>query len=542
MKGSKGMNEQEPVLENVPDAVVRTRRRFSIVWVVPMVAALIGGWLAYKALSEKGPTITITFETAEGLEAGKTKIKYKDVKIGQVESISVSEDLSHVIVNAALVRDSKRYLTENTRFWVVRARIAAGEVSGIGTIFSGAYIGIDPGKPGKSARSFKGLETPPIVTTDLPGGHFMLRAERLSSLDVGSPIYYRQIEVGQVVAYQLEEEGEAVGIKIFIHAPHHERVHENTHFWNAGGLDVSVDASGIKVNTESFVTMMIGGIACETPMDSEPGPAAKEDHIFRLYDSRQESYERTYVRKVRWLLNFDGSVRGLAIGAPVEFRGIKVGKVVDLELEFDWEKMTFRIPVVIEIEPDRIRMTGTRTMDKREGNEILVEKGLRAQLKQGSLLTGQLYVDLDIHPDEPPRKIIYSGKYPEIPTVPTPMEEITRSITKIVEKVEKLPLEEIGNDLRDTMAHLNKSTERLEGLIKNFDEKVAPAVTATLNQTQTALIKVERLMSAESPTGHELKRALSELADAARNISVLMDYLGRHPESLVFGKEKRDEN
>jgi len=144
-----------------------------------MVAALIGGWLAYKALSEKGPTITITFETAEGLEAGKTKIKYKDVKIGQVESISVSEDLSHVIVNAELVRDSKRYLTENTRFWVVRARIAAGEVSGIGTIFSGAYIGIDPGKPGKSARSFKGLETPPIVTTDLPGGHFMLRAERL---------------------------------------------------------------------------------------------------------------------------------------------------------------------------------------------------------------------------------------------------------------------------------------------------------------------------------------------------------------------------
>ncbi|MES0397593.1 MAG: MlaD family protein [Syntrophobacteria bacterium] len=536
------MNEQEPVLENVPDAVVRTRRRFSIVWVVPMVAALIGGWLAYKALSEKGPTITITFETAEGLEAGKTKIKYKDVKIGQVESISVSEDLSHVIVTAELVRDSKRYLTENTRFWVVRARIAAGEVSGIGTIFSGAYIGIDPGKPGKSARSFKGLETPPIVTTDLPGGHFMLRAERLSSLDVGSPIYYRQIEVGQVVAYQLEEDGQAVGIKIFIHAPHHERVRENTRFWNAGGLDVSVDASGIKVNTESFVTMMIGGIAFETPMDSGPGSAAKEDHIFRLYDSRQESYERTYVKKVRWLLNFDGSVRGLAMGAPVEFRGIEVGKVVDLELEFDWEKMTFRIPVVIEIEPDRIRMTGTRTMDRREGNEILVEKGLRAQLKQGSLLTGQLYVDLDIHPDEPPRKIIYSGKYPEIPTVPTPMEEITRSITKIVEKVEKLPLEEIGNDLRDTMAHLNKSTEHLEGLIQNFDEKVAPAVTATLNQTQTALIKVERLMSAESPTGHELKRALSELADAARNISVLMDYLGRHPESLVFGKEKRDEN
>ena len=535
------MNEQEPIFEDIPDAVVQTRKRFSIVWVVPIVAALIGGWLAYKALSEKGPTITITFGTAEGLEAGKTKIKHKEVEIGQVESISLSQDLSHVVVTAELVKASKRYLTENTRFWVVRARVAAGEVSGLGTIFSGAYIGIDPGKRGKPARSFNGLERPPIVTTHLPGRHFMVKAERLSSLDVGSPVYYRQIKVGQVVAYELEKDGQAIGIKIFIRAPHHERVRENTRFWNAGGLDVSVDASGIKVNTESFVTMMIGGIVFETPMDSGPSPAAKEDHMFRLYESREESYEKIYVTRTRWLLHFDGSIRGLAIGAPVEFRGIEVGKVIDSKLEFDWENMAFRIPVVIEIEPDRITMTGKQAIDRRRGNEILVEKGLRAQLKQGSLLTGQLYIDLDIHPDAPPRKIVYGGKYPEIPTIPTPLEEITRSITQIVEKLEKLPLEQIGNDLRDTMVHLNKSTEQLKELMQNLDEHLAPAATIALEQTETTLIKLDRLLNAESPTGHELKRALGELADAARNISVLTDYLGRHPESLVFGKEKGDE-
>jgi paraquat-inducible protein B len=229
------------------------------------------------------------------------------------------------------------------------------------------------------------------------------------------------------------------------------------------------------------------------------------------------------------------------VGAPVKFKGIRIGEVIDIRLEFDYEALAFRIPVVIEIEPERIEWIGELTIDKQRGNEILVEKGLRAQLKQGNLLTGQLYIDVDMYPNDPPRKIIYGGKYPELPTIPTPIEEITRGITKIVDRLEKLPLEQIGNDLRQTLAHLNKSTEQLVKLMKNLDETVAPAATAVLEGSQTTLMKVDRLLSAESPTGHELKRALAELADAARNISVLADYLGRHPESLVFGKDKRDE-
>ena len=536
---------QQPIEEMNPSgtaqAVVKTKKGISIVWAVPLVAILIGGWLAYKAITEKGPTITITFENAEGLEAGKTKIKFKDVKVGQVEEIQLSPDLSEVMVTAQLTKQTKDYLSENTRFWVVRARVAGGGVSGLGTLFSGAYIGMDPGKPGKKARSFKGLETPPIVTTDLPGRHFMLKAKTRRSLDVGDPVYFRQIQVGQVVAYEMEKDGQAVDIRIFIHAPHHERVHKNTRFWNAGGLDVSVDAGGIKVKTESFVTIMIGGIAFETPMDSEPGPAAKEGEIFRLYDRWEDIYKKTYVKKIRWLLHFEGSVGGLSVGAPVKFKGIKIGEVLDIKLKFDYDAMAFQIPVEVEIEPERIAMTGKQTIDRKRGNEILVEKGLRAQLKRGSLLTGQLYVDLDMYPDEPPRKMVYGGKYPELPTIQTPIEEISRGITRIVDKLEKLPLEQIGNDLRDTMAHLNKSTEQLQKLMQNIDEKVAPAATATLEKTETTLTKVDRLLDAESPTGHELKQALSELADAARNISVLADYLGRHPDSLVFGKEKRNE-
>ena len=538
------MNEQQ--IEETGDsgadqAVVKPKKSISIVWIVPLVAILIGGWLVYKAVTEKGPTITITFKSAEGLEAGKTKIKFKDVEVGQVEEIHLSPDLSHVMVTAQLTRDAKDYLTENTRFWVVRARVAGGGVSGLGTLFSGAYIGMDPGKPGKKARSFKGLETPPIVTTDLPGRHFMLRAERLGSLNIGKPVYFRQIQVGQVVAYEMEKDGHAVDIKIFIHAPHHERVRKNTRFWNAGGLDVSVDANGIKVKTESFVAIMIGGVAFETPTDSDPGPAAQEGEIFRLYDRRENIYKKAYVKKTRRLLHFQGSVKGLSVGAPVKFKGIDIGEVIDIKLEFDYDAMAFRIPVAIEVEPERIAVIGKQTIDRQRGSEILVEKGLRAQLKQGNLLTGQLYIDLDIYPDEPPLKMIYGGKYPEIPTIPAPIEEITRGVTRIVDRLEKLPLEQIGNDLRDTMAHLNKSTEQLQKLMQNIDEKVVPATTATLEKTETTLTKLDRLLDAESPTGYELKQALAELADAARNISVLADYLERHPDSLVFGKEKRNE-
>ncbi len=538
------MNEQqmdETAAPGAARAVVKPQKSVSIVWIVPLVALLIGGWLAYKAVTEKGPTITITFKSAEGLEAGKTKIKFKDVEVGQVEEIRLSPDLSQVMVTAQLTKDAKDYLSENTRFWVVRARVAGGGVSGLGTLFSGAYIGMDPGKPGGKARSFKGLETPPIVTTDLPGRHFMLKALTRGSLDVGDPVYFRQIQVGQVVAYEMEKDGQAVDIKIFIHSPHHERVRKSTRFWNSGGLDVSVDAGGIKVNTESFVTIMIGGIAFETPMDSDPGPAAQEGEIFRLYNRWEDIYKKTYVTKTRWLLHFEGSVGGLSVGAPVKFKGIKIGEVVDIKLEFDYDALAFRIPVEIEIEPDRIAMTGKQTIDRMRGNEILVEKGLRAQLKQGNLITGQLYIDLDMYPDEPSRKIVYGGKYPELPTIPTPIEEISKGITRIVDRLEKLPLEQIGNDLRDTMAHLNKSTEQLQKLMQNIDEKVAPAATATLEKTETTLTKLDRLLDAESPTGHELKRALAEMADAARNISVLADYLERHPDSLVFGKEKHNE-
>jgi paraquat-inducible protein B len=478
-----------PQLKGVPEADIRTqKRRISIVWLVPLVAVVIGGWLVYKAISEKGPTITITFKSADGLEAGKTKIKYKDVEVGRVDSIVLSKDLSHVIVKAEFVKGSKNYLSQNTRFWVVRARVAAGGVSGLGTLFSGAYIGLDPGKPGTPATHFEGLEVPPVVTTDLPGSHFVLRASSLGSLNVGAPVYFRRIEVGQVISYQLDEDGQAVTVKVFIHDPHHALVHKNTRFWDASGLDVAIGAEGIRVDTESLVTLIVGGIAFDTPINMEPGEPAEENDIFKLYKNRESISEKTYARKKRWLLHFDSSVRGLKEGAPVELQGIQIGQVLDVNLEFDIDKESFSIPILVETEPDRIMTVGKfpEGAENQKLMDYLVSKGLRAQLQTGSLITGQLLVAIDMHPEAPPAKINWDGKYPELPTVPTIMDEITTNLTQLLKKLEKLPIEQIGNDLRDTVSGAKQliNSAELESSIKALNETLVQAqkFVAALNK------------------------------------------------------------
>jgi paraquat-inducible protein B len=566
------MSEQpnnESDLNEVPEAVVQTRRQISIVWLVPVVALMIGGWLAYKAISEKGPTITITFSTAEGLEAGKTKIKYRDVEVGQVEAIGVSEDLTHVVVTAELVKEAEKYITEKTRFWVVRARVAAGEVSGLGTIFSGAYIGVDPGKGGAAARHFKGLEIPPVVTAGLPGRHFELTSNDLGSLEVGSPVYYRQIKVGQVVSYQLEKDRQTVSLRVFVHAPHHELVRKNTKFWNASGLDVKLDAEGIRIRTESVVALMLGGIAFDIPANVKPGDPAGEGEVFTLHESKDDIYQKKTTELRHWILEFKGSVRGLSREAPVEFRGIKIGEVTDIKAEFEIETLTPRILVFIETDPEAFKAVGESFLEPKQEMERLVEKGLRAQLKTGSLLTGQLFVDVDFHPDAPPAVVNYDNIYPQLPTVPAPMEMITASLNQLLSKFEKLPLVEVNSaelrnalagldqtlqntrrftgkldatitpELQKAVAQLNDALEDAQVLVQNVNAKVTPQLNATLRQGQKTLADVGGMVSPDSPIYSELRRALKELADAAKSIRVMANYLERHPDSLIYGKGKR---
>ncbi len=539
---------------SVPEAIVHRKRLISMVWVIPIVAALIGVWLGINAMSKIGPTITIYFDNAEGLVAGKTRIMYKNVELGKVDGIRLSEDLSRVEVTAKLSKETEQFLSNSTRFWVVRARVAAGEVSGLETLFSGAYIGMDPGKGGEYTRTFNGLKTAPIVTTDLPGRRFVLRAEKLGSLDVGAPVYFRQIRVGQVDAYHLTKDGQAINVTIFIQAPHHEKVHTNTRFWNASGVDFSLTSQGVKMDSESLVSVLFGGIAFETPPFVGKPVTAKEMDEFPLYKNRIAAFDASLGRKQHYVMYFDETVRGLSVESPVEFRGIKVGEVVDIQLIFDMQSLSFKIAVLVEVGLDRILVTSIPVEEKKEMIDRLVAKGLRAQLKMGNFVTGQLIVDLDFHKAAPITRIDYSGIYPEFPTIPTPLGKITNSLSEIITKLENLPIEEIGvgiqntvlgaerlvnsQELKTTLNSLNRTLSDVQSLVGALKSETGPQIGDTLQDAQQLIQSADNMLKNGSPLQHEIQGVLKEISRAARSIRNAAETLERHPDAFIYGKEE----
>jgi paraquat-inducible protein B len=509
---------------------MRVRSGISLVWLVPAVAILIGGWIAWRAISEQGPIVTITFLSAEGLEAGKTSIRYKDLKTGTVTSVELAEDLSHVIVTAELRPNAERYLTENTRFWVVRPRVTAGRVTGLGTLFSGAHIAMDPVREGQPRLAFVGLETQPVVTQSATGRSFTLRSEELGSVDVGAPVYYRRVQVGEVASVEMDASGDFVTTQVFVRAPHDERVRANSLFWNASGLDVTLDAEGIRVETASFVSMLIGGIGFDLPQGEEQGGSVPDGAVFRLFPDRRASEQPVYTLQERYLVYFPNSVQGLAPGSPVVFRGIRIGEVVDLHLNFDWEAYEVQVPVVIEVEPERIETTDSDAAAVQHRIARLVEKGLRAHLGRGNLLTGGLQVVFDMHPDVEPATLLVGGAYPELPTIPAPFDEMTASIGGVIAKIDRLPLDQIGRDLQASLFELRR-------LAASINSDVMPAFAATMKRLDGTVGSLEGMLRPDAPLPLELRRSLEDVGEAARSVRVLAEYLEQHPEALIRGKK-----
>ena len=542
-EGSRGS-----VLEDVPTAMAVRKRRWApqLVWLIPIVAALIGGWLAVKMILEKGPTITITFKSAEGLEAGKTKVKYKNVDVGDVRTIKLSMKRQGVIATVELVKEAEPYLVDDTKFWVVRPRIAGGQVSGLGTFLSGSYIGVDVGKSENARRDFVGLETPPIVTGDVPGRQFVLRGETLGSLQIGSPVYFRQEEVGSVVSHEVNKDGQGVTFKIFVNAPYDQYVNEDTRFWNASGIDVTLDATGVKVDTQSIVSILIGGIAFETLAASAQHPPAEENHEFLLAINRAEAMRRADTIAWPFQLEFTQSIRGLSVGAPVEFRGIVVGEVKSVNIFLSQAQDEFHFPVTVVLYPGRLQEmlkagSGEYRTDeegRRTRFDKIVAKGFRGQLRTGNLLTGQVYIAMDMFPDAPEAHMDWTATPPVIPTVPGGFEEFQATLTSIARKIEKMPLEQIGGELRQTLQSLNRTLVSADQAVKRLDRDVSPAAKSTLEDARRMMNMAERTLATDAPLQQDLRSSLRDLSKAAQSLRQLTDLLDRQPESLIRGKKE----
>ena len=520
-----------------------TRRRTwlpSMIWLIPLVAALIGIGLVARILLERGPEIVLTFKTAEGLEAGKTAVKYKDVQIGMVESLRLASDRSHVQVTVRLNKDAEAFTAQDTRYWVVRPRLDTSGISGLGTLLSGAYIGADAGVDERRATEFTGHEVRPSITSDASGQQYLMRANNIGSLDVGSPVYYRQIRVGQVVAYELDDDGRGVTLRVFINTPYVKFVGTNTRFWHASGLDMQINASGLTLRTQSLATILLGGIAFGAPED-EMGSAAPENTAFTLAGDEAFAMKQADGTVQNMVLFFDQSLRGLSPGAPVDFRGVVIGEVKSVGAEFDRDERAFRMPVMIQIYPDRLRRQGAETQkdspaQQQELTKLMIGKGLRAQLRTGNLLTGQLYVAIDFFPNMASAKVDLQKSPLELPTVPSSLNELQSQVQDIAGKINKLPFEEIAANLLTTMAALNKTLAGAEQLTQTLNNDVSPEITAVMRDARKTMRSAEQTLAQDSPLQQDMRQTLQELTRAAGSIRTLTDYLERHPDALLRGK------
>ena len=500
--------------------VVKKRTTLSPVWIVPIAAALVGAWVAAAKILSEGPTITITFGTAEGLEAGKTKVHYNGVEIGTVRTIRLSDDHQRVVVTVDMEPKTEDFFVDDTHFWVVRPRISGANISGLGTLISGAYIGMEIGTSRTHRRRFDALDAPPVVAGNVPGRTFVLKTDDLGSLDYGTPMYFRRFQVGEITAYQLDADGRSITVKAFVKAPYDRYVTPETRFWHASGIDVSLSAAGLDVQTQSAMSILVGGVAFDNPLTPTAAKPADADTTFTLFSDRAHAFRPARGEPQIYAIMLRQSVRGLEHGAPVEFRGIPIGEVADMRSMYDPKTSDFGVLVTLDVYPE---MLGVPTVDlstpgglaaHRQRIDGLVAHGLRAQMRSGSLLTGSLYVALDFFPDAPPASLDWTRTPVELPTQPGDIEAVEATLMKIVKKLDKLPIDKIGDDVTKALVQLDQTLASGRRTLDTADSAIAP----------------------DSALRADLSNTLQEVARAARAVRLLGDYLERHPESLVRGK------
>ena len=550
---------------NTAHATVRRSRRVSAMWLIPLIAVAIGGWLAWDTLSKKGPIITLSFETAEGLQAGQSQLKFKDIVLGTVQDLELTPDHSHVLVKIATTRQAEPLLTDTTIFWVVKPRLFAGNLSGLGTLLSGAYVGMLPGTTaGKPQHVFVGREDPPVLETNVPGHSFLLRASRVGSISVGSPIFFRDLDVGTVLGWDITNMARTVTIHAFVRAPYDSYVNDETRFWDASGVSLQLAGSGVSVQMESLRALLLGGIAFDTPDDKAQAPISAESHLFPLFKDRETADAASYSRQIPAVAYFGGSVQGLGPGSEVTIHGLVVGHVTAVQLGYDPAKHAIVAPVHFEVQPERVVGIGNQVFrTAAEAVDALVKQGMRATLQSANLLTGQKMVALEFVPDAPPATVTMESGSFVIPSADGGgLAGLAGSATELLTKVNSIPFDQIGkslngilqagNDaansaqLRQTLIELAAAITSVKDLASNMDHDLSPAmrqlspIVANLQATVTSANLLVK--SLDSGYGHDtkfnrdLERLLTQANEAVTSIRSLADTLSRNPEALIKGR------
>ncbi|MDX2349912.1 MAG: intermembrane transport protein PqiB [Porticoccus sp.] len=520
------MNEMKPS--------INSGRKFSAVWIIPLVALVIGISMAVHNVMTQGPTITLDFETAESLQPGKTKIRMLSVEIGLVEGVVLKEDMSGVTATVELGSEARPLLRDDTRFWVVRPRVGGGGVSGLSTILAGSYIEMDPGTGAVGQREFVGLEEPPQTPLDAPGVRLTLYSSEVGSLGVGESVVYRGFNVGRIETMEFDREKAQVRYDIFIDDPFHQLVNSNTRFWNTSGISLNASAEGFEVRMGSMDTLFLGGVEFANPPSAPSGSPVEHGQEYRLYETYEDSLEDPYTFGTHYVVSFYQSIRGLEPGAPVEYRGIPVGRVErvlvkelsELHMAVKDDTSGRAIPVLIYLEPAMLKLQDSQeaTDSFVKSIELGVSRGLRATLSVGNFLTGKQLVSIDFYPDEEPAELGTFDTYVTIPTIETGVGRLESQIRNFMDRLDALPLEE-------TVAGANKVLGNVNGLLESDETKeLSSELVATLAELRHTLTG----LSPDSKMYQSLGASVNSLNGTLENLDALIRKISVKPNSLLF--------
>ena len=563
------MSETLPGDAPDPQAALRPRR-FSWVWLIPIASLIIGLWLLWTTLSRQGPLIDVTFESAEGLQAGQSQVKYRDMPMGSVESFDLTPDRRKVIMHVRMISKAEPLLTEGTQFWVVKPGLFAGEVTGLNTILSGPYMSMVPGSPEGPRRSrFSGMEQPPMLEPGNPGHHFQLTAPRLGAISTGSPVFFRNVDVGKVIDWRLASDAGSVTLDIFVSAPYDRWVHDDSRFWNTSGVTIKVAPEGIKLQVDSVKAALLGGITFDTPKPTEQSLASSDGHGFRLYPDADLAESSTAPRRASLATYMTGSVGGLGVGAPVMLMGLRIGDVTSVEPQFDNDTNQPRVRVAFTVQLGIVKPAGRKSPPHfPEGWRVLVKDGLRTHLEGGNLLTGQKMLSLKIDADAAPADLGEEEGTLIIPSSENSgggLDDVTTSATQLLKKIDRMPFEQIGfnlngalkgvNDvvngqqLKQALTHLDGALMSAQQLVRHADAGAAPALKrlpAISAELQDALAQVKTLTGSvsagsagNSKFARDLDQVLTQVSDTAESVRMVADLLSRHPEALIRGRTAR---
>ncbi|MBZ6394096.1 MULTISPECIES: intermembrane transport protein PqiB [Pantoea] len=524
-------------------AKVEQIKRWSPVWIVPIVTLLIGGWILFYHFSHQGPVVTLITENAEGIEAGKTTIKSRSVDVGVVESAVLSDDLHHVEIKARLNAGMGKLLHKDSVFWVVKPQIGREGISGLGTLLSGAYIELQPGTKSEAPEQFNLLDAPPLAPPDAKGIRIILDSKKAGQLNPGDPVLFRGYRVGTVETSTFDTDKRMMTYQLFIAAPYDRLVTTNVRFWKDSGIAVDMSASGMRVEMGSLTTLFSGGVSFDVPDGWDLGQAAQNQSDYHLFDDQRSIQDSLYTNHIDYLLFFTDSIRGLQAGAPVEFRGIRLGTVseaplmkagLDQALNND-----YRVPVLIRIEPDRFISRLGENFDLEQHLQDGKKRGLRATLKTGNLLSGALYVDLDFYDNAPaykgPQKV--SG-YEVIPTVSGGLSQIQQKLMAALDKINGLPLNGMINQATGTLKESQKTMRDLQRTIDNINKVTAsPAMKTLPEDMQQTLRELNRSMKGlqpGSPAYSKLVGDMQRLDQVLRELQPVLKTLNTKSNALVF--------